>query len=314
MSEEFDKDGFLYKRTGTKREKKKFHQKWKCYYINLIGGSLHYYKEVEDSEPKGSIKLRDLKLYKDEKEGSSHQWCFVLRNDSLDYLFFCEEEQEWKDWTDAIEKAMTKEASPPLKKEKRKTRAQELAFKIKKNVGGKAATSALGKKAIRAQAPEEVRNLVSSLKKIVEKESDSKKASEIEENIFKIGVKAFFLIDGKKIKWEDLLEADKPLRHALELLIKCHDHAKFSRNPSEKILKEKLGEAHKYFAEAATILTKILSPLMKEKNVARIKATTDYVGDTDRLFKIYMDNTLNDPLQDLISAAEHYTQFHFYKE
>jgi hypothetical protein len=64
----------------------------------------------------------------------------------------------------------------------------------------------------------------------VERESkSSKKATEIEENIYKIGVKAFFLMDAKKINIDQLLVADKPLRSALELLVKCHDHAKYSR-------------------------------------------------------------------------------------
>jgi len=314
MSEDFDKDGFLYKRTGHSQERKKFSQKWKYYYVNLIGGSLHYYKDVEDVEPKGTINLKELEFKKGEKEGSSHKFCFVLKNSTLDYLFFTEEEADYNEWTEAIEKAMKKEPAPPLKKEKRKTRAQELAYKIKKNVGGKAATSALGKKAIRAQAPEEVRNLIASLKKIIERESDGKKAHEVEENIFKIGVKAYFLIDGGKCKWDDLLEADKPLRQALEILIKCHDHAKFSRNPSPVLLKEKFVIVQKNFEEAADKLTKVLSPLMKPANVARIKMTTDYIGNADRLLKIYLDEALNDPLQDLISAAEHYTQFHFYKE
>jgi hypothetical protein len=48
MSEDFDKDGFLGKRFGSKAAKRRLGKpKWKFYYINLIGGSLHYYKEAE---------------------------------------------------------------------------------------------------------------------------------------------------------------------------------------------------------------------------------------------------------------------------
>jgi hypothetical protein len=77
-----------------------------------------------------------------------------------DLLLATEDEAEWKDWISHIEANMPKSPAPPLKKEKRKTRAQELAFKMKKNVGQAAATSKLGKAAIRAQAPEEVTNLI----------------------------------------------------------------------------------------------------------------------------------------------------------
>jgi len=146
-SEEFDKDGFMWKRTGSSAKKRRVGQKkWKYYYINLIGGSIHYYKDFEDQDPKGTIQLKELKLIKEDIEGSSQKYCFALKNDKQDFLFYCDEENDWKEWLDAIEKSMAKDSKPPLKKDKRKTRAQELAYRLKKNTVGKAATSALGKK------------------------------------------------------------------------------------------------------------------------------------------------------------------------
>lgn len=47
MSDDFDKDGYLNKRTGHSKDRPKFSQKWKTYYVNLIGGSLHYYADAE---------------------------------------------------------------------------------------------------------------------------------------------------------------------------------------------------------------------------------------------------------------------------
>lgn len=44
MSEEVDYDGFLAKRIGNTQTKKKT---FKYYYFNLIGGSLHYYKDID---------------------------------------------------------------------------------------------------------------------------------------------------------------------------------------------------------------------------------------------------------------------------
>lgn len=103
---------------------------------------------------------------------------------------------------------MGKEGAPPLKKEKRKTRAQvyhyfaSLIFKgtrfqNKKKCRRKSSYICSWKKSSsftstnshcsnHFKAPEEVRNLIAALKKIVEKEADAKKASEIEENIFKV--------------------------------------------------------------------------------------------------------------------------------
>jgi len=144
---------------------------------------------------KEKLQLTEIKFSKDlpQTENSGKKFTFSFKNDKLDLLLAAEEEQEWKEWTDLIEANRNKGSAPPLKKEKRKTRAQEIAFKMKKNLGTKVATSALGKKAIRSQAPEEITNLIKALKHIVERESkSSKKANEIEEGIYKIGVKAFF--------------------------------------------------------------------------------------------------------------------------
>jgi hypothetical protein len=318
MSEEFDKDGLAYKRIGSSQKKKrKFGQKkWNLVYMNLIGGSLHYYKDEDDQDPKGTIELAKLKIYPDEKQGSTTKsFCLALKNDDLDFLFAWDEEAEYKAWLEAIQANMTKSPCAPLKKEKRKSRAQELAFKAKKNVVGKAASTSVGKKAIRGAAPDEVKELINSVKKIVERSTGSpKKAQEIEHNLFKIGIKAYFVVDEGKIKIDELLAADKPLRAGLELLAKCHDHAKFSRNPNPKLLREKFGEVQRLLGEAGQILSKLLEPHVKPKHVVLIKETLDFLGDPDRLLAIFTDDTLDDPLQELISAAEHYTQFHFYAE
>jgi len=253
---------------------------------------------------------------KGESEGSSSKkYCFVLRNDESDYLFGTDEEEEYNSWVAAIESSMKKQPCPPLKKEKRLSRAQQMAFKAKKSVIQKAATSAVGKKAIRSNAPEEVKNLVNSMKRVVEREAKSaKKADEIEAAVFKIGIKAYLLMDSGQLKIHDLLAADKPLRAGLEVLQRIHDHAKFTRNPNEKLMYEKLGEVNANLQQGRDVLIKILSPHVKPKTIILIKDTIDYLGNPDRLMKIFQDDTLGDDLQELISAAEHYTQFHFYAE
>jgi len=317
MSDSVDKDGFLYKRSGSTKKTASNQKKWNAYYFNLIQGSLYYYKNVEDLEPKGKFQLGDVKFVKEDPtiENSGKKCSFGFRNDKMDLLLATEDEVEWKEWVSAIEANMTKGPSPPLKKKKRKTRAQEIAFRMKKNLGSKVATSKLGKKAIRSQAPDEITNLVRALKHIVERNSkSSKKANEVEENIYKFGVKAFFLIDGGKISIDDLLVADKPLRFALELLAKCHDHAKFSRVPNQKLLLEKFGEVEKKIREGGDILSKLLAPHLKPKNVKILQDLVEYISNADRLFQIFQDTTLDDDLQELVSASEHYTQFHFYSE
>jgi len=317
MSDTVDKDGFLYKRSGSTKKSAANQKKWNAYYFNLIQGSLYYYKNPEDPEPKGKIILGEVKFTKDESssENSGKKFTFGFKSDKVDLLLAVEEEEDWKEWISSIEANMSKGAAPPLKKEKRKSRAQEIAFKMKKNLGTKAATSKLGKKAIRAQAPEEITGLIRGLKHIVERDSKSaKKANEVEENIYKLGVKAFFLLDGQLITIDDLLLADKPLREALELLAKCHDHAKFSRQPNPKLLMEKFEEVEKKFHEGGSILGKLFEPHLKPSNLKILQDLVDYIGNSERLFKIFQDSSLDEDLQELISASEHYTQFHFYSD
>jgi len=318
MSEEFDKDGLLWKRVGSKPiKKRKFGQKkWSLVYVNLISGSLNYYKDEEDEKPKGSIELNELTLHKDDTQGSSSKkHCFSLKNDTFDFLFACEEEAELNAWVAAIEANMKKDSAPALKKEKRKTRAQALAFKAKKNMAVKMGTSAVGKKALRGSAPDEVKNLIGSIKHIVELSSKSKsKAVEIEDNIFKIGIKCYFLVEDKRITIDDLLVADKPLRQALELLSRCYDHAKFARNVNKELLGQKFGEVNKMLMEAAEKISNLVGPHLKPKNVDMVRSTIEYLGDPERLMQIFMDPAIDEDLQELISAGEHYTQFHFYSE
>jgi len=111
-----------------------------------------------------------------------------------------------------------------------------------------------------------------------------------------------------------LLEADRPWRRALEILIRCHNHAKYSRNVNQELLREKLSEVVKNVEEVANILTKLLTGHMKPSNIARISDVATYFADVDRLLKTFNDVTLDLDLQELIEAADHYTQFHFYAE
>lgn len=79
-------------------------------------------------------------------------------------------------------------------------------------------------------------------------------------------------------------------------------------------MKEKLEQVQAKLNESAAVLTTLLSPHVKAKNVQLVKSTADSIGTAAFLFKILMDESLVDEVQDLITAGEHYTQFHFYSE
>ena len=75
---------------------------------------------------------------------------------------------------------------------------------------------------------------------MIEKTDSPKHAEEIEQHLFKVVVKCYFLVDAKKVPVNDLLLADKPLREALSLFNKCYEHIKFTRTPHPELVKEKL--------------------------------------------------------------------------
>jgi len=79
-------------------------------------------------------------------------------------------------------------------------------------------------------------------------------------------------------------------------------------------LKEKLEEVCKLVIEAADLLKKVLAPHLTAKSLKRIDVLVAYAGDPYVLYKIVMDRSMQDELYELVSAGEHYSQFHFYAD
>lgn len=79
-------------------------------------------------------------------------------------------------------------------------------------------------------------------------------------------------------------------------------------------MKEKLTQVQVHLQEASSILSNLLAPHLKPQNVQLVKATSDIIANADFLFKILIDEALAEEVQELITASDHYTQFHFYPE
>jgi len=89
---------------------------------------------------------------------------------------------------------------------------------------------------------------------------------------------------------------------------------KNSKKVDDKGLMVHFANVNKQALEAASILTKLLEPHMKPKNLVKIKETIDFLTNPEFLLKVFKEESLDDDLQELISAMEHYTQFHFYSD
>jgi hypothetical protein len=321
-SEVFDKDGFINFRVGKFNKKKQLSRsrKWNYTYFNLIGGSLYYYKTIDDHLPQGMIQLSDCKITKNVEDFKPLKHCFSLTTENFEFAFSAQAEDEMNEWTEAIESNLNKPLAPPLTKDKKKGRVALLKERAKKNVVGKAATSKVGKKALRSKAPKEVMNLIAALKSIIEKDTKStKKANEIEDNILRIGVKVYFLVSEGKLDPSQVMVAEKPMRNALALFITCRNHVfdvhqSKTRKLKEDILLAKLQQVEQLVKEGAENLIMALTNLILPRNIKRIQDTVAYIGDHQVLFRILMDRSFDSELYYLTSAAEHYSQFHFYPE
>jgi hypothetical protein len=315
MSEEVDLDGFLTKRIGSSQKTKNRAKNFRYYYFNLIGGSLHYYKDFEDAAPKGTIELKNLKLNKNVPVPELEKtFGFCLANEKNYHLLIADDEADYNEWIAKIEANLTKDARPPLTKDKKMTKMQNALRKAKANLGNKLASTSVGQGILKTSLPDEITALISALRVAAEKELDAKKGVEVEKSILKLSIKVYFLITGGKLSSDDLLLADKPLRTALEMLSKCHDHARYSQKVNESLLKEKLEIVQNNLYEAGAILTKVLTPHLKPKNVAMVKRLLQLIGNAPFLFKLLMDNSLIEETHELITAGDHYCQFHFYPE
>jgi len=150
-----------------------------------------------------------------------------------------------------------------------------------------------------------------------------KKANEFEENVIKIGVKIFYLIHNGTILLKDVLVADKPVREALELFARCRNHvadrsesSTHNRRLTVSInipaLKERLAQVSGHIRQAGMLLSDLLRPHLTPKSIQRIQDIVDYISNADVLFKVLMDRELMQEVYELVSAGEHYSQFHFY--
>jgi len=318
---EVDMEGVLLLSKGKIDKKGKVHyKKPKQSYFTLLGGALYFYKKTESSEPSGVFKLAVVELREMPEDEEAEPHSFELRppDKKLSFLLTAVDgEASCLAWVAALKANAGKEVQPPLPKEKATGLVRRLARRTTQNLAGKAAMSPMGKRAIRNRLPREIVDLIEALKIIVQKESHSqKKADRMEGNIYKIGVKLYFLGGDKKISMDELAVMDQPFRQALTLFTKIRYQAHAKRDANLTInmekLKEILGEVRVLVMAAGDSLKKLLMPHIQLKNLARVDEILSYITDPEVVIRILLNPELDSEVFDLESAAEHYCQFHYY--
>eukprot|EP01120_Amphizonella_sp_Union-15-10_P004836 TRINITY_DN1559_c0_g1_i2.p1 TRINITY_DN1559_c0_g1~~TRINITY_DN1559_c0_g1_i2.p1 ORF type:complete len:383 (+),score=98.71 TRINITY_DN1559_c0_g1_i2:76-1224(+) len=304
-SDDEETEGKKFSRVGYLEIKKK--DRWKPHYCCLIGGSFFYYRTSQDMEPQGTIHLKGSTIKKLESSGDAKKkWVLEIKTEETTLHASVGAAQDLDAWVDSLKSNSKLEQSQPPTKEKSKKQGRMTG--AKKKIAGNVAVSTFGKSVIKKVINDETAALLISIRKIVKKESNAKKADELEKNIIKLAVKSYLLIDKGKLRGDDFLIADSPLREAFELLIKCFN----GRGRVEtKVLSDAFKRVEGMLHRAETVITNLLAPHLTPKNMFRISSTFGYLGNAEFLEKVFKDQALEEELEKLIDAMEYYTQFHY---
>jgi len=179
-----------------------------------------------------------------------------------------------------------------------------MSVRMKKNMYGKVMTSSLGKKMI----PKQARGLLKCLNRILTKVYGAKRASEVENNIIKLIVKAKICIDEKKVAEDDFLQADAPLRKAFNVIVDLYD---YYGEPASESTKLSFGVASSHLREVGNILQALMKPHIQPKNLNRLKDVFEVLGSTEFYLSVWQSPDTGKDMEDLIDAMNKYTQFNF---
>jgi len=193
------------------------------------------------------------------------------------------------------------------KKEKKEGSSEGLGEKAKRNLASKAATSTLGKKLLSKALDDDANNLMKSLKKLIENQTDKKRAKEIQNTILRLLVKAYRQIEAKKLTEEQFAVADRPLRKAFRRIVRMTASYPELKNKPEE-LKENFAALESYLKEIQTIVEGLLNPYISDKNKVKFSDAIKFLSNPDFLTKVWADQKSKSDLDKMCAALTKYLQ------
>jgi len=140
---------------------------WKVMHCVLIGGSFYWYKTAKASEPLGGCDLRDCEIENNVKVGNKD--CFTFKSTADESELFVghiTSETNRDSWVQSLnENRENYEPQPSPAREEIKTKKVNIVNRTRNAVVSKTATSAIGKKVMKAIINEETAALLDALKK-----------------------------------------------------------------------------------------------------------------------------------------------------
>ncbi|GAM20972.1 hypothetical protein SAMD00019534_041470, partial [Acytostelium subglobosum LB1] len=282
--------------------------KFKSNYVRLVPGGLYIYLTDQDDTFK-CIEI-EFAMLDASPQNNTRPYTFSVRNSSNKVTFFSTNtQQEFDKWIEMIKSCSGKKnAGIPLVQHdasvKREGRTDVL-FRAKKNISGKIVSSGVGKSGIKKMIPEEGRELISAIRKIIKRVSSEEKANEIEKNIIKILVKVFFQIDNKAVQMQDLAKVDRALRDAFDNLDRAFRFYGVRKSADLVPLFTKVSTSFK-IAETESVA--LFSPYLRPHNLQKMRTTFTFLGSVEFFSKVWDDSEIEDELFLLVSALNKYTQ------
>jgi len=193
------------------------------------------------------------------------------------------------------------------KDKKEKKENVDSVEKMKRNLASKAATSTLGKKLLSKALDDEANSLMKAVKKLVELQTDRKKAKEVQNTILRLLVKAYRQIETKKLTEQQFAVADRPLRKAFRRIVRMTaSYDEIKQKPDE--LKENFAALETHLKQVQSIVNDLLNPYISEKNKKKFAETIDLLCSHEFLSKIWADERSKPELQKLSGTMKTYLQ------
>eukprot|EP01095_Lingulamoeba_sp_RSL-Kostka_P012985 TRINITY_DN5256_c1_g1_i1.p1 TRINITY_DN5256_c1_g1~~TRINITY_DN5256_c1_g1_i1.p1 ORF type:complete len:472 (+),score=132.71 TRINITY_DN5256_c1_g1_i1:159-1574(+) len=300
-----EEDEPIITKEGYLELKKKGKKSTKFIWFILTGSTLYTYGGQESTQLKKKYEIKDCTI----EESNSRPFAFVIKKGKKDFLTLIgTSKNDQRNWISSIEGNLTKLPGPQPQRDKKAKKGGSKAFKAKKKVVTKFATSKGGKKLIKTAVNQETRDLLNALKAMIAKNVSSQKAHEIEQNILNTFTKAYVLDQHKQINIKEFLVADEPLRECFELLVKLRD---YRDRIKPEIIEEKLIIVHDKLVIVEEILVNIFIDHLSSKSIQKIHSVFSLLSDPEFLSTAWHDDTIEEERDILCDAMNKYTQFHF---
>eukprot|EP01125_Pyxidicula_operculata_P010143 TRINITY_DN3345_c0_g1_i1.p1 TRINITY_DN3345_c0_g1~~TRINITY_DN3345_c0_g1_i1.p1 ORF type:complete len:219 (+),score=44.68 TRINITY_DN3345_c0_g1_i1:403-1059(+) len=193
-----------------------------------------------------------------------------------------ETETELQNWTKALKENSDKEV---LKFKSN----QSVSMRLKKNISSQVATSSTGKAMIKDFLGKDGILMLKIIKTVVTAYETKQKATEVENNLIRLGVKVILLWQNKNISNEELVNIIPLVKELWQDMIHYCD-IPYSYD---------VDEVNKYVIKLKQQFSALLSPHVTQKTLDRLASTMDLLSSKKFLNLIFEDDKMEDTKKSL---------------